>query len=173
MLFKSKTTHLFRQFRLQMEDFFSNAQTQPPHSRGMHIFPHPQSAPFFVVVAAGRRTKLSKHVNSFGLEKHNFTKLFNLPVLMNLFKDELCNVCYLGMKASPLNGGVWQRFVCIIHKTCNASPALGLHFVLHTFHYQCMIKSCLPLWYYNQNIVRFWTSLCSCDYKWYICVKTQ
>ena len=37
-----KITHLFRQFRPPTEDFLSNAPTQPPHSRGMRIFSHPQ-----------------------------------------------------------------------------------------------------------------------------------
>ena len=53
-----KITHLFRQIRTPTEDFLSNAPTQPPHSRRMHIFSHPQSAQFFVVVAACRTRDL-------------------------------------------------------------------------------------------------------------------
>ena len=41
-----------------MEDFLSNAPTQPPHSRWMRIFFHLQSAQFFVVVAACRTRDL-------------------------------------------------------------------------------------------------------------------
>ena len=53
-----KITHLFRQFRPPTEDFLSNTPTQPPHSRRMRIFSHPQSAQFFVVVAACRTRDL-------------------------------------------------------------------------------------------------------------------
>ena len=49
-----KITHLFRQFRPPTEDFLSNVPTQPPHSRGMRIFSHPQSAQFSYVGETGR-----------------------------------------------------------------------------------------------------------------------
>ena len=42
-----KITHLFRQFHPPTEDFLSNAPTQPPHSRVMRIFSHPQSAQMY------------------------------------------------------------------------------------------------------------------------------
>ena len=60
-----KITHLFRQFRPPTEDFLSNAPTQPPHSRGMRIFSHPQSAQWvFVVVAACRTRDLNQYTPS-------------------------------------------------------------------------------------------------------------